>query len=628
VTRREPRVVEAAGPPAMRRRDWAQRFARDEAHAAPVIAAALYLVGAALTATAVVRPHVNSAAVAAIATVACATAAALLLAARRQRGGLALAFAADLWAIVLIALMCAVTGGAASPFALLYIFAVCHAAAFQPRRRFALAAFAALAAFLAPVLYGGVTSAFASVASVGVVLALLTAWAIHIALARIREQRGSLQFMIAATAKLDTSLDPSQTVRMMAHSAVPELAELCVIDLIDRERWIETVAAARDPGLAVRVEQMRRLHGLDLSGSHPVARALATGQAQLVADLSDPAELHQAAQSDEHLRFMRGAGYRSAAVFPLAARRRTHGTISFLRVGTPRGYSEAELGVLEDLARRAALAYDNARLYAERAHIASTLQRSLMPPKLPEIPWLGLASHFRPTGAANRVGGDFYDAFGDEHRCWLVVGDVCGKGPEAAAMTGLVRQSIRAYARTEPSPGDVLARVNNAMLDQGFAEGFATAVLVSLQPRGELIEARVVAAGHPPALIVRRGGATEELGSGTLLGMFRGARSREVSAWLTPGDALALYTDGLTEAHAPQRLVSVSELTAPLCKRAPRSAHEVLDVLLRPIAADGELRDDVAILTALTRATSAPSGRASNGLRTTAAATLGPAPAP
>jgi hypothetical protein len=595
-----------AGPltrePTLTRHDWVLRLSHDEARAAVIIAAALYLCGAALTATAVMDPSVSSpAGVVAIAAVACVTAAALLLAGRRRRIGLTIALIADLWGILLIALLCAATGGAYSPFALIYFFAICHAAAFQPRKQFVLVSLVALLAFLAPLAYGSVPSGFAGFASVGVVLALLISWVIHLALGWVRDQRRRLEFMIAASAKLDTSLDPSQTLRQIAHSAVPELAELCVIDLVDGDERVETVAASVDPRLAARVEQMRSENPLDLAGTHPVARALATGKPQIVEDLTDQGALHEAAQSNAHLRFMREVGYRSAAVFPLRARNRTHGVIGFLHVANDASYSDGELGVLEDLAARAALAYDNARLYAERAHIASALQRSLMPPQLPEIPWLSLASYFQPIGAANRVGGDFYDAFEDDGRCWLVVGDVCGKGPEAAALTGLLRQSTRAYAREASSPGAVLARVNEALIEQDVTEGFATAVLVLLELRGERVEITVAAAGHPPAIVVRANGRIEELGEGTLLGMIAGVHGEDVSTYLDPGDALALYTDGLTEANAPRRIVTVDEMTAPLCVRSPRTAQHVVDALLNPIAADGEVRDDIAILAALAR---------------------------
>jgi hypothetical protein len=596
-----------AGPltrePTLRRRDWVLRLNDDEGRTAVIIAAALYLCGAALTATAVMDPRVSSpAGVVAVAAVACVTAAALHLAARRRHIGLTLALIADLWGILLIALLCAATGGAYSPFALLYFFAICHAAAFQPRNRFVLVSLVALLAFLAPLAYGAVPSGFAGFATVGVVLALLISWVIHLALRGwIREQRRRLEFMIAASAKLDTSLEPSQTLSQIADSAVPKLAELCVIDLVDRDGRIETVAASLDPHLAARVERMRREYPLDLAGTHPVARALATGEPRIVEDLTDQGALREAAQSDAHLRFMREVGYRSAAVFPLRARSRTHGVIGFLHVGNDASYSEGELGVLEDLAARAALAYDNARLYAERAHIASALQRSLMPPKLPQIPWLGLASYFRPIGAANRVGGDFYDAFRDDARCWLVVGDVCGKGPEAAALTGLLRQSTRAYARQASSPGTVLARVNEALIEQNFTDAFATAVLVLLEFRGHRVDVTVAAAGHPPAVVVREGGHVEELGEGTLLGMIADVRCEDVSTHLDIGDALALYTDGLTEANAPRRIVTLDEMTAPLRSRSARTAQHVVDALLSPIAANGDVRDDIAILAALAR---------------------------
>lgn len=583
-----------------RRHQWASSY--DEARVSLIIAAALYLAGAALTATSLVDPHVRwPAGVVAVAAVACVTAIGLLLAAYRGRGGFGLAFAAELWGIVLIAVLCAATNGAASPFGLLYFFAICHAAAFQPRGRFVFASALALAAFLAPLAYRGVPAGFAPFAIVGVMLALLISWVIHLAIAGLRDQRRRLEFVIGASAKLDTSLDPSQTLRAMAHSAVPELAELCVIDVVDRHGRAETVAAARDAALAGGVERMRRAAPLELGGSHPAARALETGKPQVIRDLTDERALRDAAQSDEHMGFMRESGYSSAAVFPLRARGRTHGAISFLRLAGQPAYTDNELGMLQELAARAALAYDNARLYAERAHVASALQRSLMPPRLPEVAWLELASYFRPIGAANQVGGDFYDAFpGDDETCWLVVGDVCGKGPQAAAYTGLLRQSTRAYARGARSPASVLASVNEAMLEQDFREGFATAVLVRLRLHGEHVEAIVAAAGHPPAIVIRTDGSLQELGRGPMLGRFAGARVEDFPTTLFAGDALALYTDGLSEAHAPQHTLSVQELTAPLRKQPPRSAQQVLDTLLDPVTAE-EARDDIAILAALAR---------------------------
>ena len=364
----------------------------------------------------------------------------------------------------------------------------------------------------------------------------MTCAVIHIALERMRDQRRRLEFLIGATANLDASLDPAETLRKIARTAVPDFAELCVIDLLDRRGSIgSTVAAAVDPAVAAEVERLRDAVPLQRDGSHPVAQVLLSGQPVVVNDLTDGAAVKIVAQSDEHQRFMSDAGYSSAAVFPMVARGRTHGAISFLHLGGSAPYEPDQLAVLEDLTGRAAMALDNARLYAERAHVARTLQRSLMPSALPDITGLELASCFRPMGAGNEVGGDFYDVFAEQESCWLVVGDVCGKGADAAALTGFLRHTTVAHARKGMSPGAVLTEVNRAMLDQDFGGRFATAILAHLRFLQTGVELTVASAGHPPALIVRAGGQVEECGGhGALLGIFEDAVIQEVTTVLQP----------------------------------------------------------------------------------------------
>jgi hypothetical protein len=574
---------------------------RREARVALASAAGLYAVGAMLTATSVLLPHVSSPpGVVAVALSALLTAAGLMLAFARNRRGLTLAWAADLWGVVLVAFLCASTGGASSPFGLVYFFAIGHAAAFQPRRRLLVVAFAGLIAFLAPLLYTNVSSSFGAIACVGVVLALLASALVHLALERVRDQRWRLEFLIAATANLDTSLDPQQTLRRIAHTAVPELAELCVIDLIDADGSITTtVAAAVDPSLASAFEAMRRAHPLDIRGRNPVARALNAREPYIVHGLSDSVVLARSAESDEQSRFMREAGCRSAAVFPMVARGRMLGAVSFLHLGAEARYEPAQLAVLEDLTGRAALAFDNARLYAERARVAHTLRRSLMPAALPVIGNLELASFFQPMGAGNEVGGDFYDVFGDERSCWLVVGDVCGKGAEAAVLTGFLRHTTVAYAREGIGPASVLSRVNRAMLEQDFEGRFATAILAHLGFRDGEVQITIAAAGHPPALIARASGRAEEFGEyGTLLGIFDDPIINETSTILRPGDALALYTDGLAEAHAPDRMLTVAEMLERLARGTPTFAQQAIDALVALADLKEGARDDVAILAA------------------------------
>jgi serine phosphatase RsbU (regulator of sigma subunit) len=568
-----------------------------ETRLAVASAAALYVIGGSLIATSFLLPEVRSpAGAAAVAGNAMLTALALIWMLWRGRESLELAWAADLWGITIIVVLCASTGGAKSPFAMLYFFAVGHAAAFQPRRRFIFTSILGLLAFLAPLAYEDVDTTFAAVACVGGVLALLTTIAVHLALERMRADRRQLELLIAATAKLDTSLDPQQTLRRIAAMALPELAELCVIDLVDDDGAIATtVAAGVDPEVAERLERMRpeerprRLAGL------PVARALRERTSHQVADVagSTAAASGEAITTASVLSATEEQS-RSATVVPMVARGRLLGVMSFVHAGAPQ---RGQLRVLEDLTGRAALAFDNARLYAERARVAQTLRRSLMPAALPAVPGLELDCFFRPMGAGSEVGGDFYDVFADRDGCWLVVGDVCGKGAEAAVLTAFLRHTTVAYAREGDRPAKVLERVNSAMIEQDFGGRFATAILARLDFAPEGVELTVAAGGHPPALVSRAGGASEELGvGGTLLGIFEDARIGEDSTVLRVGDSLALYTDGLAEAHAPARMFTSEELQEALAERTPESPEDTIQALLGLVDLSQGARDDIAIL--------------------------------
>jgi sigma-B regulation protein RsbU (phosphoserine phosphatase) len=220
-----------------------------------------------------------------------------------------------------------------------------------------------------------------------------------------------------------------------------------------------------------------------------------------------------------------------------------------------------------------------------------------MPAALPSVPGLQLESFFKPMSAGGEIGGDFYDVFGDRGDCWLMVGDVCGKGAEAAVLTGFLRYTTVAYARESAGPGSVLERVNQAMLEHDFEGRFATVVLAHLAFEDGAVKVTLAAAGHPAALISRASGGAEELGAcGTLLGVFPDPVIPERSTLLRPGDALALYTDGLAEAHAPESVLTVERMIATLAELRPRSAREAIDSLLELVELDDEARDDVAIL--------------------------------
>jgi PAS domain S-box-containing protein len=416
----------------------------------------------------------------------------------------------------------------------------------------------------------------------------------------LRRAAEAKDLLASASAAFDTSLDPLQTMRTIARTAVPRLADLCVVDLIRDDGTIgDSVVAAVEQQVTRRLEELRAREPLDVAGPHPVARALRSRRPVWIHDLTDPAALGQAAQSDEHLQFMRDAGYRSAVVIKLTARGRLLGALSFLLTRHGRDFQSDHLLLMQELADRAAMALDNSNLYAERTHVARTLQRSLLPEALPRVRGVQLASAYHPVSEGSEVGGDFYDVFEGASGCWLVVGDVCGKGPEAAAVTALVRHSIRALALQQVSPAQVLRNVNQVMLSHELPGRFATAILARIDLSHSPARVAIASAGHPPpVLLTEAGEASCPAVSGTLLGVLPEIRVHDLQLELCAGDSLILYTDGLTDAGAPRREIAPGELCLHLARSLPATPRALVRCLdeLAAERSSGRLRDDIAIL--------------------------------
>ena len=230
-------------------------------------------------------------------------------------------------------------------------------------------------------------------------------------------------------------------------------------------------------------------------------------------------------------------------------------------------------------------------------HIARTLQSSLLPPALPTIPGLETAARFRPAKHGLEVGGDFYDVFETGDGSWaVVVGDVCGKGSEAAAMTALARYTLRAGASRERSPSRILTLLNEALLKQSPVTEFCTAAYARIDDDGTLTTS---SGGHPLPLVLRADGRVERVGEpGLLLGFEADPMLRDSTLALQPGDALMLYTDGLTDAYAPERTLDADDLASVLASCAGRLASEIADCV-QHAALDDEVReprDDVALV--------------------------------
>jgi anti-sigma regulatory factor (Ser/Thr protein kinase) len=253
--------------------------------------------------------------------------------------------------------------------------------------------------------------------------------------------------------------------------------------------------------------------------------------------------------------------------------------------------------MLVQLAQITSVAIDNLRLYQHEHEIAATLQRSLLPPNLPEIPGVAVAARFRPAGSGDEVGGDFYDIFDMGRRRWgIVVGDVCGKGAAAATVTALARYTLRATAIHEHDPTRILDVLNEALLRHGPDQRFCTVALAVFETDSARLQ--VASGGHPPPLLLR-GDDVEAIGSsGTILGIMEDPPLEVRELTLEPGDKVVFYTDGVTDAYAPERLLSPDELAAGVAECGGQSPPEVATHIesLALGGMEGPPRDDIAIV--------------------------------
>jgi serine phosphatase RsbU (regulator of sigma subunit) len=407
-----------------------------------------------------------------------------------------------------------------------------------------------------------------------------------------------MAFLAQAGLALDRSLDLEGTLRELAELTVPELAQLAVVDLLENERLVRTsVAVAPDPAQARALEEMRREHPLRLDGPHPVAEVLRTGTSVLYKSMS-PGFQRKIAEGPEHYTLMRKIGYHSAIVVPLIARERVLGALSLLRMQDAEPYDDDDLVLAEELARRAALAIDNARMFAVTRDLAQTLQASLLPRELPVIPGVQVTGRYRAAAQGQEVGGDFYDLFMIGEGYWgIAIGDVCGKGPEAAALTALARYTLRALAGRDP--GIVLSMLNDMVFRDPalLPEQFVTVLFAVAMESDRGLSVDVSSAGHPAPLVLRADGMVERVpANGPLVGLVPDSEYRPAPVSLGPGDSLVLYTDGLTDARAPAHTVSDDEL-AKLVAQGHGLGGERLAAFLEGAATGGEdPRDDIAIL--------------------------------
>jgi PAS domain S-box-containing protein len=426
-----------------------------------------------------------------------------------------------------------------------------------------------------------------------------------------RLRRGSLSFLVEASDLLAGTLDRDQTLALMAQMTVPTLATWCAVYTIADQ--------ASEPYLSyVLHEDEELIDGIkSLLSKVPPPDPVPTPGARV---WTAPGEVaHQAAlRSSMRSLGLSGGPTRQISsgigptlatasavggetvVLPLVARNRVIGMLT-LGKPTDEHFRQEILELAEDLSRRAALALDNARLYSERTAISQSLQRSLLPPGLPQIDGVEVEVIYRAAGEGNEVGGDFYDLFPIGDGAYgFAIGDVCGTGPNAAAVTGLARHALRLLAREGLSGPAVLERLNSAILDEGDRSRFLTLLYGEMRPQEDgSAELKVVCAGHPLPLRLRQDGTvTAAAEPQPLLGVIEDLELYEETVTLDPGDVLLCVTDGVTERREGTRMLGDDGLADVLTTCTGLTAGAVAARIMRAVErfASDAPSDDMAIL--------------------------------
>jgi len=389
-------------------------------------------------------------------------------------------------------------------------------------------------------------------------------------LTEVKRAELAQRLLAEAGQELSSSLDYEQTLQRVAQLAVPGLADWCGIVMRDEGDTLRQVAMAHvDPDKRVLPREF----------TTGAAEAIHTGRAHMTAEV---------------------------IVVPLAiAGQPPIGALSLVMAESGRTFADSDLALGAELGLRAAVAVENARLYTERSEIATTLQQSLLPPDLPEIPGYRVASLYRAAGDQNDVGGDFYDAFEVPGGWMVVVGDVAGRGAEAAALTSLSRYTFRTAGKLLGDPIAALEQLNAALRERPRLS-LVSVCCVMLGAVGADATADLVLAGHPPAYHMRRGSSHPVGVFAPFLGAYERGGWQATTIRLEPGDQLVLYTDGVIDTVGQAERFGEERLAQTL-RDAADAADTVRRIERALVAfAHGSQVDDTAVI-AVERLPSEPS---------------------
>jgi PAS domain S-box-containing protein len=410
--------------------------------------------------------------------------------------------------------------------------------------------------------------------------------------------QGRLALLAEATSMLAATLDVDESLDRLVHLVVPLLADWCTVHLLAPDGSVQRVAAThRDGSKEDLLRRIEELQPTGLSDRSETAAVLRGGLPKLLPHVTHDA-IDNAIDDPELVELYEQIGVGSAIIVPLRARRQVLGALGLFNDRSGRVFDDDDLATAADLARRAALTVDNARLYQREHEVAEALQRSLLP-DLPTIAGLDIAAVYLPGSSAAQVGGDWYDLFRlPDGAVGITIGDVMGHDLTAAAAMGQLRSVLQSYAWQGDAPAVVLDRLDQLVQGLDMAQ-LATCVYgrLELPGFGQDGVLRLANAGHLPPALRRGDGHVRLLDAevSLLVGAALGLERAELEESVGPGSVLVLYTDGLVEHRGRDLDEGLAALQQALERAPDGSAQEVLDTLLTALVED-DLEDDVAVL--------------------------------
>jgi PAS domain S-box-containing protein len=402
-----------------------------------------------------------------------------------------------------------------------------------------------------------------------------------------------LEFLLRANRVISEATGFAQTLDRLAEVAVPALGDLCLIDVVGEGGEIRRLASRHaNPSKQHLAEELRSRYAPDPRGEHPSAEVMATGASRWSPHMSE--EFLRATTRDErHLQILRELSFTSYMTVPLLVGDQVSGAVTLVSAGSGRRYSERDLKGVEELAEQIAGVVEHARLYDSERRISHTLQRSLLPDRLPAVRGLSLAARYLPADDDVEVGGDWYDVIRlGEDRAGLVVGDVQGHDMIAASLMGQLRPALSLMLSEGARPGEALSRLNTFVVDSNFSH-IATVLVAHLDAStGEMV---VASAGHPaPVLIGGDGARNLPLVPGPPLGA--GVAEFREHFVSIGDDAILFFTDGLVE-RRDRDLDEGLKLLLEAAERAPRDdAEDLIEGVTTLLVGDEPRGDDVAVL--------------------------------